>query len=193
MNSKGMIIVVLAIAASGLILSGCTTERTSVAGVITEPETLGPGQHVRNFAVVTSDGQSTSFNELREPIAIVAFVHAAGEKCCWLNPDLVSLAGEFRDRPVTVAQISEPTEKCPHGPGCIATCKLADPDLVALCDAEHLAWQAYREPEPGTVMLIDRGSEIVQIANLTDLDEVSAKARALAGELEAFWQSAYEF
>jgi hypothetical protein len=191
MNVQRFVVTAVMIVVVGVVLSGCATEQGPVAGIIAEPTELSVGRPIPNFPIATADGEQTSFNELREPIAIVAFVSSSGPQCCRLNPKLVSLAGNLRNRNITVAQISEPTERCPHGPGCIATCNLKDPHLVSLCDAEGIAWNAYRRPKPNTVILIDRRGYVAAVSSLTNLEAVLGKARRLAEEVDAFEASAY--
>ena len=192
MNVKRTIIVSLAVVVCAFALSGCATDQSPVAGVITESKQLPVGRPVPDFPVVTAEGKEIRFSEVREPTTIVAFVSSTGDKCCWLNPKLVSLAEELRHYRIGVAQISEPTDKCPHGPGCVATCKLQDPHLISLCDAERRAWKAYRQPEPDTVVLINYRGEVESVASLSELETIVKKARHLAAEFEGWWQSTYE-
>jgi hypothetical protein len=192
MNIKRTIVISLAVVAGTFVLGGCATERNPVAGVITESKQLQVGRPVPDFPVVTAQGKEIRFSEVREPTTIVAFVSPAGDQCCWLNPKLVSLAEELRNYRIGVTQISEPTDKCPHGPGCVAACNLQDPHLISLCDAERRAWKAYRQPETNTVVLVNYRGEVEHVAPLTELDTIVKKARQLAAEFEGWWQSAYE-
>jgi hypothetical protein len=192
MNAKRFLFVPIVALAGALVLTGCSAEPSSVAGVITESEELPLGRPVPDFPVVIANGKETRFSEIREPTTIVAFVNSTGDKCCWLNPELVSLAQELKDRRIGVAQISEPTGKCPHGPGCVATCDLKDPHLLSLCDAERRAWEAYRKPRPNTAVLLNYRGEVELVAPLAELDTVANKAREVAAKYEAWWRSAYE-
>jgi predicted small secreted protein len=139
MNVQRFVAIVVVAVVAGVVLSGCADKKSAVAGIVAEPTKLTVGHRIRDFPVVTADGQQTSFVALREAIATVAFVSPSGPQCGWLNP---------RSRSVTVAQISEPTEKCTHGPGCVVTCNLRDPQLVSLCDADRIVWNAYHRPTP---------------------------------------------
>jgi peroxiredoxin len=192
MNGAKYVVVPFLALVGTLALSGCTTEPSAVAGVITESEQLSPGQAAPDFPVVTTDGKETHFGDIRKPTTIVAFVSPTGDQCCGLDSRLVSLAQELENRRVGVVQISEPTAKCPHGPGCAAACDIEDPHLISLCDAERRAWEAYREPQPNTAILINDRGEVVQVASLAQLEAVARKARKLASDYEAWWQSAYE-
>ena len=184
---KRKLAITSAVLAGAVFLTGCAADRSPIAGVIGGPNELAVAHDAPDFPIVTADGKETSFEKVRKKVAIVAFVSPEGDLCCWLNPGLVSLAGQLRDRPITVAQISEPTDKCPHGAGCIATCNLEDPHVVSLCDADRIAWRAYQEPEPNTVLLVDYKGKVAQIARLADLETVATKARQLADDVEGRW------
>lgn len=191
MNARYMVVPLVALAGA-LVLGGCSTEPNPMAGVITESEQLPLGRPAPDFPVVTTDGKERRFGEIREPTMIVAFVSPTGDRCCWLDPKLVSLAQELESRRVGVAQISEPTDKCPHESGCIEACNLKDPHLISLCDAERRAWEAYREPNPNTAVLLNYRGEVEMVAPLAELEAVAKRAREVAAEYEAWWQSAYE-
>ncbi len=192
MSVQTFAIVMSTVVGAAVLLSGCVAEESPLAGIITEPTRLAIGRPAPDFPITTADGKETTFGGLRKPIAIVAFVSPRGAQCCWLDPDLVSLAGELRHRKITVAQISEPTGKCPHGAGCVAACNMEDPHLVSLCDADRIAWNAYRRPEPDTVVLVDERGDVVAVGRTTDLKAVTGKAKYLAGRVAAFEQSAYQ-
>jgi len=192
MNARRAVAVILVAFAGSLVLTGCSSEGSPVAGVIMESEQLPPGHPAPDFPVVTADGKETRFSEIREPTSVVAFVSPTGNNCCWLDPKLVSLAQELRNRRVSVAQITEPTDACPLGPGSVATCDLTDSHLMSLWDTERRAWEAYREPQPNTVVLINYRGEVELVVPLAELDTVVKKAREVAAMYEAWCQSAYE-
>jgi hypothetical protein len=178
-NVQRFVITTVVVVAVGVVLSSRITKQSFDVGIIAKRTKLSVGHPTSNFPVVTTDGQQTSFDELREPIAIVAFVSFSGSQRCRLNRKLVLLAEDLRYRRITVSQISEPTEKCPYSSGCVATCNLKDPHLVALCDADRIAWNAYRKPKPNAVVLIDSRGDVAAMSSLANLESVVAKAGRL--------------
>jgi hypothetical protein len=156
------------------------------SGVITNttsPGWYGAGTIAPNVQYRSMEGKQASFNKVREPVAIVAFVAPPGAACCSLEPKLINIADQFWDLPVTVAEFSEPTSKCPHGPGCAEVCKLHQGRVMSLCDADKLAWKAYGKPAPGTLILIGPDNKIVTKASLSDPHAVVDEAKRL-GQIE---------
>jgi hypothetical protein len=170
----GRILIVLA----GLIgLAGCTPTSGVITGTSTPARyagTVAPDVQYKSL-----EGKQASFNKVRQPIAIVAFVAPPGTACCWLEPTLVNLAGQFWDLPVTVAQFSEPTSKCPHGAGCVEVCNLHKGAVMTLCDAQKLAWEAYGKPAPGTLVLIGPDNKIVTKGSLSNPKPILEEAKRL--------------
>lgn len=160
-------------------VTGCA----STSGVITG--TSGPevGSIAPDVEYRSLQGHQASFHQVRQPIAIIAFVAPEGASCCWLEPRVVNLANEFRDLPVTVAEFSLPTSQCPHGPGCVEACNLHQGRVMSLCDAQRLAWKAYGKPAPGTLILIGRENQILAKGSLSNPNALVAEARRLAEKL----------
>ncbi|MCL5278350.1 MAG: hypothetical protein M1376_00390 [Planctomycetes bacterium] len=131
-------------------LAGCAP----TSGVITGTSTPAwyAGAVAPDVQYKSLEGKQASFNKIRQPVAIVAFVAPPGTACCWLEPTVVNLAGQLWDLPMTVAQFSEPTSKCPHGAGCVEVCNLHKGAVMSLCDAQKLAWKAYDKPAPETLI-----------------------------------------
>jgi hypothetical protein len=170
----GRILIVLALLIG---LAGCTPTSGVITGTSTPAwyaGTVAPDVDYRSL-----EGKQASFNKVRQPIAIVAFVAPPGAACCWLEPTLVNLAGQFWDLPVTVAQFSEPTSKCPHGAGCVEVCNLHKGAVMTLCDAQKLAWEAYGKPAPGTLILIGPDNKILRKGSLSDPQAVVSEAKRL--------------
>lgn len=126
------------------------------------------------------EGKRASFHKSRQPVAVVAFVGPEGPECCWLEPRVINIADQFWDLPVTVAQFSVPTSKCPHGPGCVEVCNLRKGGVMALCDAEKLAWRAFGRPPLGTLVLIDADNKMLLRGSLGDPTSVVEEAKRLA-------------
>lgn len=156
---------------------GCAQPKSGVVGWGSE---LAPGGFAQDIPFTTADGKRTTFKQVRHSIALVAFTSPPGENCCWVSPELLRLAERFAGHQVTVAQVSEPTGECPHGPGCVEACNLDQGRLVTLCDKDRIAWRAYGQPKPGTVLLVDSSNKIVEVAALGNLGHLAKTAGQMA-------------
>ncbi len=162
-------------------LAGCASPSGVVTGTSTPAwyaGTVAPDVEYRSL-----QGKQTSFNKIRQPVAVVAFVAPPGATCCWLDPTVLNLADQLWDLPVTVAQFSEPTSQCPHGAGCTEVCNLRQGRVMSLCDAQQLAWRAYGKPAPGTLILIGPDNKILSKGTLNEPQALVAEARRI-GQIE---------
>ena len=164
-----------------LVLAGCAPGPRS--GIIEWQKALPEGSVATDIPFTSMDGRQTTFRKISQPIAILAFTSTPGETCCRLLPELVTLADRFKYAPITVAQISLPRTKCSHGPGCTEVCNINDARLVALCDADRIAWKAYGRPKPGTLILIKNG-KIAANGNIRDLKSIADKAQKMGAKIE---------
>ena len=186
------VINVLITAVMLIMVVGCSDSvNQPVVGVVTS-QTRIIGKTAPNFNFTSAEGKVTSFKEVNQPISIIAFTASSGDVCCQLNPQLVELAKRFRGQPVSVSQVSLPTKKCPHGPGCTEFCNIKDINLIALCDKDMVAWELYGQPKPDTVILIDDKSRIVAVESLDNLDAVAKKAAEMARQYSKEYESMYE-
>jgi hypothetical protein len=167
--------------AAMLVLVGCASnELQPISGVVDFSKDYPVGTRAPDIPFISTDGKQTSFNKVSQSIAIVAFTSTPGEACCRFVPELVALAHRLRNEPITVAQISLPTTKCSHGPGCAEYCNINDTRLVSLCDADRIAWKAYGQLKPNTVVLIGENNRIAAIEDLENLDSIVHKAQRMA-------------
>jgi hypothetical protein len=174
-------ILTLSIAVIGL--AGCVP----TSGVVTETSgTTGAriGSTAPDVEYKSLEGKQASFNKVRQPVAVLAFIAPQGPNCCAVDPGVINIADHLWDLPVTVAQLSLPTSKCPHGPGCVEACNLRKGRVMSLCDAQRLAWNAYGKPAPGTLLLIGPDDKIAAKASLLDPKAVMDAARKL-GQIES--------
>ena len=160
-------------------LAGCAP----TSGVITGSSGPVVGTKASDFQYVSAEGAQATFDKVRYPVAVLAFTSAPGATCCWLEPRVAGLSEQMHDLPVTVAQVSLPTGKCPHGKGCTEACNLHKFGLMSLCDADGIVWKAYGKPEAGTVVLIGKDNMIVQTGMLADLNarDLEAACRIVEG------------
>lgn len=186
------LIIVLIIAVMLIVVIGCSDSvNQPVVGVVTS-ETRIVGKTAPDFNFTSAEGKVRSFKEVNQPIFIIAFTSSSDDVCCQLNPQLIEWAKRFRGQPVSVSQISLPTKKCPHGPGCTEFCNIKDINLIALCDEDRIAWQMFDQPKPNTVILVDDKSRIVTVESLDNLDAVANKAAEMALQYTELYESMYE-
>ena len=176
------VIIALITGAMLIALAGCSSRpKVAIAGVVTSNiRTIG--EIAPDFNFTSADGKLTSFREVKKPISIMAFTSSSSDVCCRLIPELVGLASRFRGESISVAQISVPTSKCPHGPGCAENCNIKDINMISLCDESRVAWMRYNQPKANTVILVDENDRIVAVENLDNLDAIARKAARMARE-----------
>ena len=165
-------------------LTGCANGPH--AGVVGWNKDFSSGSFAPDIPFISADGKETRFNEIRQPVAILAFTSPPSQKCCSLRPDLVELANRFKNLPITVAQISIPTNECPYGPGCSTSCDTIDENLVTLCDPTRIAWNAYNQPDHNTVILINK-DKIVDVQTISNMKVLADKAEKMGDQID--WEN----
>jgi hypothetical protein len=88
--------------------------------------------------------------------------------------------------PVTVVQILLPVGECSHGSGCMNLSNFDNYDIILLCDIDGVAWRAYGQPDPNTVILINQKSKIVDIQKIENLKIVAEKAYWMARDINDY-------
>ena len=176
-------ITLLGAAVCAALLAGCA-ERSGVATEASPPQVWAAGPEVPDIQYTARDGQTRDFNKVRYPVTLVAFSAPQGSNCCWLDPRVAKIWDDLRNLPVTMAQFSLPTSRCPHGPGCVEGCNLHKGRLMTICDSHRVAWKAFGRPDPGSLILIERGGRIVKIGTLDHPKSIVAEALKL-GRQEA--------
>ncbi|TKJ33523.1 MAG: hypothetical protein CEE38_20395 [Planctomycetes bacterium B3_Pla] len=181
MKIKARVIVPIVTAAM-LGLVGCTTESAQVGGVVKFNNDFPVGQYAPDIPFTSIDGEETTFDRIRQPIAVVAFTNVSSETCCPPSPALVNLASRLEYLPVTVAQVHLPTSEHPNRPEHYS---LNKEGIVTLYDAQRIAWRGFGSPKPGTVLLIDDNGRIVGLnRELDNLKHLTAKAQLLGEAVE---------
>jgi len=115
-------------------------------------------------------------------IGIVGFVESRGTECCMLSPVLTEAASRYWDKPVRVVQVSLPTTKCPHGAGCVESCHVKPLHLIALCDSDRTAYNAFGKPKDQTVLVTDGSGKVVQVTTLSKIEKIYQHVDKLAEE-----------
>ncbi len=152
-------------------------ELAPMGGVVELSSDFPVGQYAPDIPFTSTDGEETTFDQIRQPIAVVAFTSVSSETCCPPSPALVSLASHFGDLPITVVQVHVPTSEHPNS---LEHYSLDKEGIVTLYDAQRIAWRGFGSPKPGTVLLIDDNGKIVAInRELDNLKPLVAKAQWL--------------
>jgi len=187
MKSK---IIIMMLGVLVIALAGCANGPHS--GVVGWNKDFSSGSLAPDLPLTLAEGKEIRFSKIRRSFAILAFTSPPSQKCCSLRPDLVELANRFRNLPITVAQISLPTTECPYGPGCSASCSIIDDNLVTLCDSARIAWKAYNQPKPNTVIFVDKNDKIVDIQSINNLETLADKAETMVVKIEEEEDSFFE-
>jgi len=183
-------VIVVVVAAAMFGLMGCATESPPMAGVVGPNSDFPVGQYAPDIPFTSVDGKETTFDEIRQPIAVLAFTDVSSQTGCTPSPALIDLASRFEDLPITVAQVHLPTGEHQtaaehynlHGAG-----------IVTLCDAQHVAWRSFGSPKSNTVLLVDDNGKIVGINKRVDsLENLAAKAQRLGEAVEDAAAEHYE-
>ena len=155
-------------------LAGCAP----TAGTITGVSGQMVGAVAPDVQFTSPQGKTGEFSSVRYGLAVLAFSSNHGEKCCQLDPRVRDLSEKLWSLPVTVAQVSLPDQKCPHGPKCAAA--FTDKRIITLWDVDRIAWKAYGQPAPGSVILLGPGNMVILTGSLDDPADILNEARALA-------------
>jgi len=156
-------------------LVGCAPTSGTITGV------SGPqiGPVVPDIQYLSAEGKKGDFDRIRYGLALVVFSPPEGARCCSLDPKVVNLSDQVWNLPVTVAQVSLPNGKRPHGEGCLEGCNHRNERVVTLCDANSVAWNAYGRPTPGSVILIGPGNKVLMTGTLDHPGDILSEARRL--------------
>ncbi len=190
MKCIGVSITLLAVA----VFAGLGCEEPAKSGVVMShlDGGLQPGLTAPDIKFMSFTGKESSLKAVTQPITILAFTEAPGEACCLLQPQLVQLTQRFEDLPISIVQVSEPTGKCPHGPGCVETCQFKEMDLITLCDTDRKAWMDFAQPQKNTVYLIDEIGNVVDIAPLSNMKELVESAEYMGNSVKRRYGDEYQ-
>jgi len=167
---------------SVLFIAGCASD--PILGTIRTSGGVALGSAVPDIHFTTAKGEQTSLSKVNLNLTIIAFTTPGKEGCGKLKPQLVALAEQLGEVPITVVQVAVPTQKCPHGPSSIQVAGLGS-DFIVLCDDKRTAWKAYGEPTPNTAFLIGENGRVKSVASLDELSPLVAKTRGLGQEIVA--------
>lgn len=162
-----------------LVAAGC--EKPPEQGMATESQSRTYMAHgtAPTVPVKAADGRMSTIEEMAGPIYIVGFIEPTGKDCCFLHPALVEMAGDVSLNNVSVVQISAPTPNCPKGAGCLARCNIERMNLIAICDADGIAHEAFLNPKPGKLYLIDEENLVVREGTIDNPNNITVKANEM--------------
>lgn len=163
---------------------GCG-EGESVSGSVQEPDqVIHIGSHVRDMPMKLDSGKETWFSRIRLGVTIVCFTPVSEDGCLQPDPRLRDLASDLRfvDLPVLVLQIGLPGKTSASRPN-EARCeqvKSSDRYLVLLRDPGGIAYDAFFQPKPGQLFLLDWCDQIVYISTIDKQGYLPQRAEQLA-------------
>jgi hypothetical protein len=128
------------------------------------------------------DGTEKTLSQVRQPVTIIGFVAPSEGACDRADDRLAGISRRFWNLPVSVVQISEPTAKCPHGPGCVQTSGPGKHQVIEICDPNRTAWAGFGHPTDDTLFLLDANGEIVQTSSVNASDALVREAQKMAYE-----------
>lgn len=180
-------IIVLFLAAG--LLAGC---QVAAPGGIVTSGTVAPGWEkgpavglkAPQIRFIGADGKERPLRVAADWISVMGFVESKGKECCLLSPALTEAASRYWNKPVRVVQVSLPTAKCPHGPGCFESCHVRPLHLMALCDSDQTAHNAFGSPKDQALLVIDGYGKVVRATTVDKVGDVFAQVDELAKEAE---------
>lgn len=175
---KSQLFIATALIALTLITASPAAQELSVA-TIGYSSRLSPGDRAPNIPLIGSKGEQTSFAQIRQPVAIVAFVETTGNAATPLDPRMASLARRFRHAYVSVAQVDlavHPKQTPPT--------KLKNSKMLILYDPGRIVWGLFKKPAANSVFLINERGRIEATGTLRDLRSIIRRADSLNREAE---------
>jgi hypothetical protein len=171
--------------AAALLANGCA-DPTRNGVVVSEGQlVLGRGNRAPVIPIRRPDGKIVRLGDAAYPFFVVGFVQPRGDDACRLSPRLLNLNKSLEIDAISLVQVTLPTKLAPLlvEPG-----ECPDPpwNMIRLLDPDELAWSAFGEPEPGTLLLIDRFGYIVARGHLDDPDYILWRARELQEDWELY-------
>jgi peroxiredoxin len=180
------VIVIILMLVGMVTLPGCDNKSTYTSGVVGWRKEFSIGSFAPDIPFMLTNQEQFTLHEVREPVTILIFIKPWTDICCRIRPDLLSLRKEFHVLPVTVVQILLPVGECSHGSGCMNLSNFDNYDIILLCDIDGVAWRAYGQPDPNTVILINQKSKIVDIQKIENLKIVAEKAYWMARDINDY-------
>jgi hypothetical protein len=174
MKRLKFIVSLIAIGSIGLLTLGCDPD-TNQSGVVTSKSNMKPGARMPQVRYMKENGDWTSLNQERQPVAIIAFVDTPSGQNPQPDGQLEDLAGQYVALPVSVVQVSAPADRQPSSQGCKELITSRS-NMILLCDSQLRTWEAFQQPEDGTIFLVDENSEVVDVATIGSHRQLAERA-----------------
>lgn len=180
MKSLAIILVAICLAAGGC------SQYTSKTGVVVASPKFQPmtETHAPIIPLVLSNGKEMSLRKASNSLCIVAFIKPPAGNPTFLDPRLISMNNKLEVENVSITQIAIPTKDCPLDDSFTAGCPKPPGLMIQLADPQIIAWNAFGDPDAGTLFLIDNKWKIVMTGNIADTDAMVKKAREIGQQLD---------
>ena len=152
------------------------------SGVVVSRDQFGSHANAPDFSILTWENEEVRFHEVREPVTILVFVNAT-KPCNALNADVSRISKRMRHLPATIVQVSLPTEACSQALACSKSLPSSTKNVMCLSDISRMAWDAYKQPDANTLMLIDRNNRVIDIQPVGHSEALEDKAMAMARDI----------
>ena len=154
--------------------------------VIRTPELrLAAGSRSPDIPVRDAEGLVGTIGDSAGPIYVVALVRAPEENPLGPHPEVVKLAGYLSSSDyVGLVQITVGTEEHPLEPGVLPSEADVPYAMFRYLDPERIAWDAFRRPKLGTILLIDEHGQIAGKGTIAKPDWLMFRADRMGWEYE---------
>ncbi len=165
-------------------LAGCPAPRTGV--VVSDTDLSSETSNIApTIPVQTSQSGVTTLAKMAGPYYVIAFVTPKSDQALTdVDLELEAFAKHLWLSSTDVVQVTQPPEgqSLPTDPTVLSPPKTEN--VVLLLDPDRLAWRMFRQPEDGSLYLIDKDGYIKTVGSLANPQEVLENARLLSQE----WQ-----
>ncbi len=172
-----------------LAAAGCEHSYSGIVTSTSPPTLLHYKQYQPHVHITLADGKETRLGKIGGQFYLVAWVEPPAEDAGYIDPRVTKLAEHFSLDSVPVIQFTLPTSRCELA----AEQRTEAPqptggNLWRIFDPHRKAWDAFYNPEAGTVMLIDRGGNLIPIIELRARMDKLGWIINRTEDLETTWQ-----
>lgn len=165
-------------------LAGCASPTSLATAVRTDDMTIQEQNIAPTIPLLRPDGKITTLAEAAAPFYIVAFVEAPAGQPDYIDPNVEAIAKKFWLDSVSVVQITDPAMGKTFPDDVLQKSTAPKDNLILVLDPKRLAWEMFRMPAAGTLLLVDRFGYIVEVGSLSDSKNVLFETFQMAKEWE---------